>query len=206
MKSLLIDTSTSNVIVSVLDNLNVLNEYNEYINSDIASKIMKIIDECLTNSNLKIQDIDRIYVVNGPGSFTGIRIGVTIGKVIGWSLNKKIIPISSLELMSTTDTNKQYIIPMIDARRGNVFGAIYDTNLNCLKNDSLINIDELLNDKDSNYELVSYDKLRDDVVKPKINVSKLIEKHMNDNGINPHNLNPNYLKLTEAEENRLKSD
>ena len=125
MKNLLIDTTTSNITVSILDNLNILSQYHEYINLDIASKIITIIDNCLTNSNLKMQDIDNIYVVNGPGSFTGIRIGVTIGKVIAWSLNKKIIPISSLELMSTTQTNKKYIIPMIDARRGNVFGAIY---------------------------------------------------------------------------------
>lgn len=206
MKSLLIDTTTSNITVSILDNLNILSEYHENIPTDIASKIITIIDDCLTDSNLKIEDIDKFYVVNGPGSFTGIRVGVTIGKAIAWSLNKKIVPISSLELMSTTKTNKQYIIPMIDARRGNVFGAIYDTNLNCLKNDSLISLDELLNGKDSNYELVSYDNLRDDVVIPKIDVTKIIEKHMNDEGVNPHNLNPNYLKLTEAEENRLKND
>lgn len=206
MKSLLIDTTTSNITVSILDNLNILSEYHENITSDIASKIITIIDDCLTDSNLKIEDIDEFYVVNGPGSFTGIRVGVTIGKTIAWSLNKKIVPISSLELMSTTKTNKQYIIPMIDARRGNVYGAIYDTNLNCLKNDSLISLDELLNDKDSNYELVSYDNLRDDVVIPKIDVTKIIEKHMNDEGVNPHNLNPNYLKLTEAEENKLKND
>ncbi len=206
MKNLLIDTTTSNITVSILDNLNILSQYHEYINLDIASKIITIIDNCLTNSNLKMQDIDNIYVVNGPGSFTGIRIGVTIGKVIAWSLNKKIIPISSLELMSTTQTNKKYIIPMIDARRGNVFGAIYDTNLNCIKDDSLISLDELLSNKDSNYELVSYDNLDINVVKPKINVSKIIEKHINDEGINPHKLKPNYLKLTEAEENKLKND
>lgn len=206
MKSLLIDTTTSNITVSILDNLNILSEYHENIPTDIASKIITIIDDCLTDSNLKIEDIDKFYVVNGPGSFTGIRVGVTIGKTLSWSLNKKIVPISSLELMSTTKTNKQYIIPMIDARRGNVYGAIYDTNLNCLKNDSLISLDELLNGKDSNYELVSYDNLRDDVVIPKIDVTKIIEKHMNDEGVNPHNLNPNYLKLTEAEENKLKND
>lgn len=206
MKSLLIDTTTSNITVSILDNLNILSEYHENIPTDIASKIITIIDDCLTDSNLKIEDIDEFYVVNGPGSFTGIRVGVTIGKTLSWSLNKKIVPISSLELMSTTKTNKQYIIPMIDARRGNVYGAIYDTNLNCLKNDSLISLDELLDGKDSNYELVSYDNLRDDVVIPKIDVTKIIEKHMNDEGVNPHNLNPNYLKLTEAEENRLKND
>lgn len=206
MKSLLIDTTTSNVTVSILDNLNVLSEYHKNITLDIASKIITIIDECLINSGLKIDDIDRIYVVNGPGSFTGIRVGVTIAKTISWSLKKDIVPLSSLELLATTATNKKYIIPIIDARRGNVFAGIYDKELNCIKKDCLINLSKLLDDKDSNYEFVSYDMLKDNFIEPKINVSKIVEKHLNDSSINPHNLNPNYLKLTEAEENKLKND
>lgn len=207
MKSLLIDTTTSNVTVSILDNFNILSEYHDYIKTDIASKIIAILDSCLNKSNLKIDDIDEFYVVNGPGSFTGIRVGVTIAKTLAWSLNKTIIPLSSLELMATTKTTKKYIVPMIDARRGNVFAGIYDNNLNNIKSDSLITLNDLLNEINDDYELISYDNLNlDNVIKPKINTLKIIKKHINDKGVNPHNLNPNYLKLTEAEENRLKND
>ena len=80
MKSLLIDTTTSNITVSILDNLEILSEYHNFIDSDIASKIVPIIDETLKKCRLKLKNIDKIYVVNGPGSFTGIRVGVTIAK------------------------------------------------------------------------------------------------------------------------------
>ena len=203
MKCLLIDTTTSNVTVSIIDGNKILYNYHDKILSDVSSKIIPIIDEGFKNLGFNIKDIDKIFVANGPGSFTGIRVGVTIAKTIAWSLKKEIIPISSLELMASTDTNKKYLVPMIDARRGNVFAGIYDINLNCIKSDSLISLDTLLDSLDSSYELVSYDDLNiKGIINPKISVGKIIEKHSNDEGVNPHNLNPKYLKLTEAEENR----
>ena len=198
MKYLLIDTSSSNVTVSIIENKNILYNYQEKITSDMSSKIMPIIDEGFKNINFSLNDIDKIFVVNGPGSFTGIRVGVTIAKTIAWALKKEIVPISSLELIATTPINdKEYLVPMIDARRGNVFAGVYDKDLNCVKKDILINIEEMLKELNFNYEILSYDNP---------NVIKIIEKHENDKVVNPHNLNPNYLKLTEAEENKLKND
>jgi len=213
MKYLLIDTSSSNVTVSIIENKNILYNYQEKIISDMSSKIMPIIDEGFKNINFSLndidkEDIDKIFVVNGPGSFTGIRVGVTIAKTIAWALKKEIVPISSLELIATTPINdKEYLVPMIDARRGNVFAGVYDKDLNCVKKDILINIEEMLKELNFNYEILSYDKLSvDNVITPNPNVIKIIEKHENDKVVNPHNLNPNYLKLTEAEENKLKND
>ena len=204
MISLLIDTSTSNLTVSIINNEEVLYKYQETILSDMSSKLLPIIDNGLKEHNLKLENIDKIFVVSGPGSFTGIRVGVTVAKTIAWALKKDIIPLSSLELIATTNTSKKYIVPMIDARRNNVFAGIYDDNLNCIKEDKLISRDVLSNLNDD-YEFVSYDNI-DGIIKPNIDVLKIINKHINDEGINPHNLNPNYLKLTEAEENKLKND
>ena len=206
MISLLIDTSTSNLTVSIINSDEVIYNYQETILSDMSSKLLPIIDNGLKENNLKLENIDKIFVVNGPGSFTGIRVGVTVAKTIAWALKKDIIPLSSLELMATTTTSKKYIVPMIDARRNNVFAGIYDNNLNCIKEDKLISIEEISN-LNSDYEFVSYDNIKlENVIKPNIDVLKIINKHINDEGINPHNLNPNYLKLTEAEENKLKND
>jgi len=206
MINLLIDTSTSNLTVSILNNQNILYKYQETILSDMSSKLLPIIDKGLKDNNLTLKDIDKIFVVNGPGSFTGIRVGVTVAKTIAWALKKDIIPLSSLELIATTSTSKKYIVPMIDARRSNVFAGIYDNNLNCIKEDKLISIEEL-NNLNNDYEFVSYDKINlDNIIKPSIEILKIVNKHINDKGINPHNLNPNYLKLTEAEENKLKND
>ncbi len=204
MISLLIDTSTSNLTVSIINDQEVIYIYQETILSDMSSKLLPIIDNGLKELDLKLENIDKIFVVNGPGSFTGIRVGVTVAKTIAWALKKDITPLSSLELMATTNTSKKYIVPMIDARRNNVFAGIYDNNLNCIKGDKLISCDELSNLNDD-YEFVSYDNIAG-VIKPNIDVLKIINKHINDKGINPHNLNPNYLKLTEAEENKLKND
>ena len=204
MISLLIDTSTSNLTVSIINKQEVIYKYQETILSDMSSKLMPIIDNGLKGLNLKLENIDKIFVVNGPGSFTGIRVGVTVAKTIAWALKKDIIPLSSLELIATTNTSKKYIVPMIDARRNNVFAGIYDNNLNCIKEDKLISRDEL-SSINEDYEFVSYDNIAG-VIKPNIDVLKIINKHINDKGINPHNLNPNYLKLTEAEENKLKND
>ena len=205
MISLFIDTSISFPTISLVKDNQVLYEFHEEIKNDMSSKILPILDIGLKKSNLTLNLVDNIFVVTGPGSFTGVRIGVTIAKTIAWSLNKKIIPISSLEFMATTNTNKDYVISMIDARRGNVFAGIYTSSLECASEDTLISYEDLLKDKDNNYELVSYDNL-DNVIKPLPSVIKIINKHINDHGVNPHEIKPNYLKLTEAEEKRLLND
>lgn len=201
MKCLLIDTTTSFVTVSIIENNKLLYSYNNEILCDMSSKIIPIIDDGFKSVGFNLYDIDKIFVVNGPGSFTGIRVGVTISKTIAWALKKDIIPLSSLELMATTPTNKDFLVPMIDARRGNVFAGIYDKDLNCIYEDRLINKDDLLGHLNDNYELISYDNFID-TIKPNVNILKIIEKHLNDVPINPHRLNPNYLKLTEAEESK----
>lgn len=205
MISLFIDTSISFPTISLVRDDEVLYEFHEEIKSDMSSRILPIIDEGLKKTNLTLNSIDNIFVVTGPGSFTGVRIGVTIAKTLAWSLNKKIIPISSLEFMSTTNTNKDYVISMIDARRGNAFAGIYTNDLDCVMKDTLISIEELLKDRLDNYELVSYDNVKN-AIKPLASVIKIINKHINDNGVNPHELKPNYLKLTEAEEKRFLND
>jgi len=204
MKYLLIDTSSSNVVVSIIDDSKVLYEYKKKIDSDLASRILIIIDECLRKCESDIRSIDKIFVVNGPGSFTGVRIGVTVAKDIAWALDKDVIPLSSLELLATTPTDKKYIVPLIDARRGNVFAGIYDKNLNLIESDSLINFNILSSKINDDYELVSYDTFEKSI-KPDIDVIKVINKHKDDKKINPHKLNPRYLKLTEAEENLIKN-
>lgn len=207
MKYLLIDTTTSHVVISIVEHNEILVKYEDDIMSDMSSKILPIIKDCFDKVNFTIKDLDKIFVVNGPGSFTGIRIGVAIAKTLAWSLKKDIIPISKLELMATTNTDKNYLVPMIDARRDNVFAGIYDDNLNPIKSDSLININELLDELDDNYELLSFDLLDiKNLKKPKLDILKIILKHQNDKPLNPHALKPNYLKLTQAEENIKKEN
>ena len=205
MRSLFIDTSSFFMCIAIIDSDKIVYKYEEEIKNDMASKIVPIIEEGFNNTGFSINDINRIYIVNGPGSYTGVRVGVTTAKTLAWALKKEIIPISSLEFIATTHTSKKYLVPMIDARRGNVFAGIYDKELNVIKKDQLISLVELTNCIDDSYELVSHDNIKDSI-KPETDILKIIKKHEHDECINPHSLNPNYLKLTEAEESKLNND
>ena len=155
---------------------------------------MSVIDEAFAKTNMKVNDIDKIFVVNGPGSFTGIRVGVTVAKIIGYCLNIPIIPLSELELLATTKTNTKYNIPLLDARRGYVYGAIYDQDLNVYFNEEYILLSQLEKEYPKDYTII-------DGVNMNVDLLKIIKKHEFDQPINPHSLKPNYLKKTEAEEN-----
>ncbi len=198
MKSLFINTSTKQLIIAIVDDMEIKYLYSEENSNELSSKIMPIIDEAFTKTDLKPNDIDTIFVTNGPGSFTGIRIGLTIAKVMAWSLKIKVIPISSLELMAS---GYDLVVPLIDARRDYVFAGLYD-NLNSIIPDKHILLSEMLDlVKDKNVTFVTQDSFDFETSLPKYDILKVIERHLNDEGVNPHTLNPNYLKLTEAEEN-----
>lgn len=188
MKYLFIDTATSNLIISIIKDMEMIYCFNEEV-KESSSKIMAVVDEAFNKTNIKPTDIDKIFVVNGPGSFTGIRVGLTLAKVMAWSLNIPLIPLSKLELLATI-SNSNKIMPMIDARRGYVYGGVYDNNLNVIYNDTHILKEELLN-KATDYEIIT---------EGLVDIIKIIKKHENDKPVNPHTLKPNYLKLTEAEE------
>ena len=97
------------------------------------------------NLNIDIEDIDLFVAVTGPGSFTGIRIGVTVVKALAMSLNKPIVAVNTLEALSFgvfSDKNK---IPLIDARGERVYYGVYEgINNENIVAPALLTIDELL--------------------------------------------------------------
>lgn len=195
MKSLFLDTSSSNVSVLIVEDDKVVASFCNYLENDIASKIFPIIDDLFSKLSFEIKDIDKVYVVNGPGSFTGVRIGVTIAKVLASSLNIPVCPISSLEYMASGANNRT--LALIDARRGYVYAGSYDEGLNTILKDKytlLSDIDLSLYD-----EIVSYDRFDFETKKPALDVIKIIKKY-EDFSSDAHALKPEYLKLTEAEE------
>lgn len=196
---LFIDTSTSYPIVSIIENNNIKAMFNKKIDTDISVSIFSILDTMFKELNITPQDIKKIFIANGPGSFTGTRIGVTIAKVYGYSLNVDLIPVSTLEVLAG-GVNKDYIVPVIDARRGFVYAGIYDKDLNKIVDDRYISFDKLKEELEGkDYVFVSYDDIAGSI-KPKIDLIKVINKHEKDIPVNAHGLNPNYLKKTEAEE------
>lgn len=203
MISLFISTATSRLIFSIIKDDEKIFYYEKVEKDSMSEKIMEVINDGFRTTGIDKKNIDKIFVVNGPGSFTGIRVGVTFAKVYAWSIGARLIPVSMLELLATTSCNTKYIMPLIDARRGYVFGALYDSNLTPIIKDQHMLFDNLMDNSD--YTIVSDDKF-DNLILPKVDIIKIISKHNNDCGVNPHKLMPNYLKLTEAEEKMQKND
>ena len=204
MIELFIDTASSRVILAVLKDHKIASICNEQNGHDLSTRIFPLLDSILNEANVLPEEIDTIYVVNGPGSFTGVRIGVTIAKTMAWGLKKNIIPLSELELMATTEVSTEYLVPMIDARRNSSFAAIYDKNGNSYLTDRYTTNVDLMKmlPKGKKVCFLSYDKIvAVDAVIPNVNIEKMVERHRNDKHVNPHRVNPEYLKLTEAEEN-----
>ncbi len=207
MISLFIDTCDTEYIVSIIKDNETLFFFKSENSKDLSTKLLKKIDEAFHSINLSIQDVDKIFVTNGPGSFTGIRVGVTVAKTLAYSLNKDIYTISRLECMASTKCNTDIIVPYIDARRDYVFAGIYDQNLNCLMKDNYLSKDCLLEKiNDQEVTFISCQNLIDGSVPPNVDVVKILEHHKSDSKINPHSVKPNYLKKTEAEENRDKGN
>ena len=191
MKYLFIDSATTNLVVAIINDGKITYIYNSNDNHDMSSKMMPVLAEAFDKSCLKPQDIDKIFVVTGPGSFTGIRVGLTVAKTMAYTLKIPIVPISSLEVMTSGICGTA----LINARRGYVFAGTYDNELNNIYPDSYV----LMND-DLIKPYISYDSFDFEVVKPNIDVLKVVMKHEKDEPVNPHTIKPNYLKLTEAEE------
>lgn len=197
MKYLFIDTSNSFINIYIVEDNKVLVYKHLETLKDMANTIMPLIREAFNDVSFDIKDVDKIFVTVGPGSFTGIRVGITVAKTISWGLNISVYPISTLEYLASIDTDYNKIKPIIDARRGNVFTSVYDNCLNKLEDEKLIGYEDINKDEDTLF--VSYDGVYNSDIS-NVNIIKLIKKHANDKSVNQHKLVPNYLKKTEAEE------
>lgn len=209
MTSLFIDTSSKKIIVAIIKNQEILSSIIEDNDTTLSERIFPLLIKVVNDADIVIKDIDKIYIVNGPGSFTGVRVGVTIAKTMAWSLNIPLIPISSLEVLASTKYDGKYLVPYIDARRGYVYGGVYDNDLNSVVSDQHIKLSDLITKipKRGKANFVGYEPIETtiEIIEPQVDLIKVINKHQNDEGVNPHSLVPNYLKLTEAEE-KLKKE
>ncbi|WP_321383430.1 tRNA (adenosine(37)-N6)-threonylcarbamoyltransferase complex dimerization subunit type 1 TsaB [uncultured Enterococcus sp.] len=129
MRILAIDTSNQTLSVSVMEGNRILGEYTSTTKKNHSMTLMPAITELMKTSQLKPTDIDRVVVAQGPGSYTGLRIGVTTAKTIAYTLNKELVGISSLLTLAAGCVNvESLIVPLFDARRNNVYTGAYSYN------------------------------------------------------------------------------
>ncbi len=204
MRILYIDTSSSYLYSGIVEDNKLLCEVQKEFGHELSKMALSEIAAMFEYAKLNPKDINKIIVVNGPGSFTGVRIGVTIAKVYAWSSNLPITTITSLEAMATSQDEKTNLVPVIDARREYVFGAIYSSEEKEILKPQHIKIEDLEKEleKLNNYKIITNDevKISGEKIPYKPNILKIVTKFQNKEAINPHNINPDYLKLTEAEE------
>ena len=139
MKILAVDTSSSNCSVAIAnvedDIINIIEEKNSQDEKMHSQKLMPMVDEILKNNNFKISNFDLIACGVGPGSFTGIRIGIATCKAFVDSQNlsnknKKVLAcsVNSLESLAYNVEENGIVISLIDCKNNNVYAGMYDHN------------------------------------------------------------------------------
>lgn len=211
MRYLYLDTSSSFLYAGIIEDNRLIDSICEEMASDLSKIALLKISNMFTNNNLKPNDIDKILVVNGPGSFTGIRVGITIAKTYAWGLKKDITTVTSLEAMAISSNFKGYKVPLIDARRGYVYASIFDENNNEIFKACHISLEllkEKINELGKDVVIITNDDIDLEYNKEeyKPDILKIVQNYKDRENVNPHLVNPEYLKLTEAEEKNNKND
>lgn len=216
-----IDTSHTPLAVAVVKDDQVLAEYKSSLKITHSIGTMPAIEELLKKANIQPNEITAIAVAKGPGSYTGVRIGVTIGKTLAWTLKIPIVSVSSLEVLAgNVPFFSGVVCSIMDARRGNVFAGIY-TNGEVVKEShmSLVELLETVDAMDQPVLFVGADvalhwKQIKEVLGDKVqkvnaafnlpSASVLIELAKQQDAIEAHVTVPEYLRVTEAEANWMK--
>ena len=126
MKLLAIETSNRPLSVAVLDDTKVLATTTTNVGRNHSSTLLPIIEKSISQAGLTADDLDRVVVAAGPGSYTGLRIGVTTAKTLAFTLHKELVGLSSLAVLAgNIVTEGQLVAPLFDARRDNIFTGLY---------------------------------------------------------------------------------
>lgn len=178
---LFIDTHAELITVALKNNddLFIKTKESEYSHSIYT---MPMIEELFKENNLDVHDLKKIIVVNGPGSFTGIRIGLSIAKTIAYALKIDINTISSLTAYLISSDLKEKRKAVIEDNKG-YYISVFDENDNNIVPEYYSETDEC------EYPIVD----------EKLDVNKIIEYCKNIESENPHFVKANYIKKIEAE-------
>ena len=190
MKTLIIDSATNVLYTALCFDEKVI--YESYVpgKHDHASVILVEVEKACSKGHIDLIEIDRVVVGIGPGSYTGVRMGVAVGKMIATLESKiKLYEISTLKLMASGIEG--LVLASIDARRGNCFGCILDTTTNTYI------VSEALVEK----TFLEQNQFDTSVNENEYKVSPLKVIKWAKEVVEPRTLVPNYLRETEAERN-----
>ena len=228
MKILAFETSAKAASVALLEKGKLLGENYQNTGLTHSQTLMVMAEDMLKACGLTAQDVDAVAVAAGPGSFTGIRIGVAAAKGFAWGAQLPCYGVSTLEAMARNlDVYQGYVVPAMDARRSQVYTAIFHADkgeLTRLEEDMAISLAEL-GEKIKNFGQpvflvgdganLCYNTLLEEV--PGLVLPSEHRMHQRAAGValaaqamadrgdpgNAAELTPNYLRLSQAERERL---
>lgn len=229
MKILAIDTSNYALGVALADNDKILGEYITYSKKNHSIRIMPAIQTLMKDCDWKPADIEKIVVAKGPGSYTGVRIGVTIAKTMAWSLNVPLSGVSSLEVLASGAARyfTGLVAPLFDARRGQVYTALFkgeEGQLKQIEKDQLALMAEfaesLKNRKEQilfiGTDLHIHRPLIEEILGDQAQFAEMTEHNPRPSELallgrnrpseDIHSFVPNYIRLAEAEANWLEKN
>lgn len=222
MNVLAIDTSNYALGIALINEEQVIGEYTTNMKKNHSIRVMPAIERLMADCDWQPGDLDKIVVAKGPGSYTGVRIGVTIAKTLAWTLKIPLVGVSSLEALAagTGRYFDGFISPLFDARRGQIYTGLYQYRNG--KMESIIQ-DQIILSKNWVEQLKSVEKkilftgadiplhletlqqsLGENMVVAEISEynprpSELAILGMDKPGEEIHSFVPNYIRLAEAE-------
>ena len=215
MKVLAFDTSSKALSLAILEDKQVLADTTINIKKNHSITLMPAIDFLMASLDWTPKDLDRIVVAEGPGSYTGLRIAVATAKTLAHTLNIELIGMSSL-LSLVPRQQEGLLVPLMDARRNNVYAGFYE-NAKPVMPEAHLSFAEVL-EKVTDAEQVTFvgevgpfvEQIQEQL--PQASYQETLPNAANlalwawDKKANSlHDFVPNYLKRVEAEENWLKN-
>lgn len=218
-----IDTSNTPLSVAIVKDDKVLIAYQDSFAVTHSVAAMPTVVRLLEEAKLAPSDLDAIAVAQGPGSYTGIRIGMTLAKTLAWSLKIPVYPVSSLEVLAAPGKwFSGLTVSVMDARRNHVFAGVYrDQQLLMEKH---VEFNELVTELKSYGLPVLWVGLDTQIYKEQIEAANLSSTFASFDDHLPrasalirlaqgkppaedvHQLTPTYLRITEAEANWMKAN
>ncbi|WP_243343974.1 tRNA (adenosine(37)-N6)-threonylcarbamoyltransferase complex dimerization subunit type 1 TsaB [Anaerococcus sp. AGMB09787] len=221
MNILAIDTSTMISTVTIADENEIIGDFNVNQQKTHSESMVPMIETLLGLLGMEIADIDKFVIAKGPGSFTGLRIGMTIAKTLAQVYKKDLIPISTLLALANNSSSDRVKVPMIDARGNRVYGAAYDKDFNELIKEDLYTIDDFsrrVNELGRSIELIGtmnekYEDRFGRAISLPINFNNSIGRSLIKIalegeliGEDLYTIKPNYLRKSQAERQLIEND
>ncbi|HAP14980.1 tRNA (adenosine(37)-N6)-threonylcarbamoyltransferase complex dimerization subunit type 1 TsaB [Lactococcus muris] len=221
MKILAFDSSSKALSVALVDNDVLLGEITLNLKKNHSTTLMTSVDFLMQQAAVEASELDRIVVAQGPGSYTGLRLAATVGKTLAYSLNKELVGVSSLLAIAKRLKTNKAIVPVMDARRGNAYAALYKgdeeiiSGQHCAFREFLEQLDKNLpvvfTGETENFvadikaaEFANFEIIEDSLEKlPSAYQMARLGKSLEP--VEVHGFAPNYLKKVEAEEKWLET-